>query len=146
MEYSLVERGVEREVIPAALDAGLGLLAWSPLGRGVLTGKYRDGTPADSRGASPHFERFVGRYLDERSAGIVEAVMTAADGLGVSPLSVALAWVRDRPGVVAPILGARSAGQLMGALLAEDLELPAEIRHALDDVSAPELSYPDSQH
>jgi aryl-alcohol dehydrogenase-like predicted oxidoreductase len=143
VEYSLLERGAEREVLPAAQDAGLGLLPWSPLGRGVLTGKYRSGTPADSRGASPHFERFVGRFLDERSAGIVEAVVTAADGLGVSPLAVALAWVRDRPGVVAPVLGARTAGQLMGSLLAEDLVLPAEIRRALDDVSAPELSYPD---
>jgi aryl-alcohol dehydrogenase-like predicted oxidoreductase len=138
VEYSLLERGAETEVIPAALDGGLGILAWSPLGRGVLTGKYRDGAvPADSRAASPHFERFVGRYLDERSDGIVEAVTTAADGLGVSPLAVALAWVRDRPGVAAPILGARTPGQLLGALVAEDLVLPDEIRRALDDVSAP---------
>jgi aryl-alcohol dehydrogenase-like predicted oxidoreductase len=144
VEYSLVERGVEREVVPAALDAGIGLLPWSPLGRGVLTGKYRQGTPADSRAASPHFERFVGRYLDERAASIVEAVATAADGLGVSPLSVSLAWVRDRPGVVAPVVGARTVGQLLGSLQAEDLELPAEIRRALDDVSAVELGYPES--
>jgi aryl-alcohol dehydrogenase-like predicted oxidoreductase len=143
VEYSLVERGVEREVVPAAMDGGLGLLPWSPLGRGVLTGKYRNGTPADSRAASPHFERFVGRFLDERSAGIVEAVATAADGLGVSPLAVSLAWVRDRPGVVAPVIGARTVGQLMGSLQTEDLTLPAEIRHALDDVSAPQVSYPD---
>jgi len=143
VEYSLVERGVEREVVPAALDAGLGLLPWSPLGRGVLTGKYRNGTPADSRAASPHFERFVGRFLDERSAGIVEAVATAADGLGVSPLAVSLAWVRDRPGVVAPVIGARTVGQLIGSLQTDDLTLPAEIRLALDDVSAPQVSYPD---
>jgi aryl-alcohol dehydrogenase-like predicted oxidoreductase len=137
VEYSLLERGAEAEVIPAALDAGLGILAWSPLGRGVLTGKYRDGAiPADSRGASPHFERFVGRYLDERSDGIVEAVTTAAGGLGTSPLAVALSWVRDRPGVTAPILGARTCGQLLGALVADDLVLPEEIRRALDDVSA----------
>jgi aryl-alcohol dehydrogenase-like predicted oxidoreductase len=143
VEYSLVERGIEREVLPAALDAGLGLLPWSPLGRGVLTGKYRHGTPADSRAASPHFERFVGRFLDERSAGIVEAVATAADGLGVSPLAVSLAWVRDRPGVAAPVIGARTVGQLIGSLQTDDLTLPSEIRHALDDVSAPKLSYPD---
>jgi aryl-alcohol dehydrogenase-like predicted oxidoreductase len=143
VEYSLVERGVECEVVPAALDAGLGLLPWSPLGRGVLTGKYRHGTPADSRAASPHFERFVGRFLDERSAGIVEAVATAADGLGVSPLAVSLAWVRDRPGVVAPVIGARTVGQLMGSLQTDELALPAEIRLALDDVSAPTVCYPD---
>lgn len=143
VEYSLLERGVEREVVPAALDAGIGLLPWSPLGRGVLTGKYRQGMPADSRGASPQFERFVGRFLDDRSGGVVEAVATAADGLGVSPLAVSLAWVRDRPGVAAPVVGARTAGQLLGSLQTEDLTLPAEIRRALDDVSAPDLGYPE---
>ena len=143
VEYSLLERGVEREVVPAAVDAGIGLLPWSPLGRGVLTGKYRHGTPADSRGASPHFERFVGRFLDHRSARIVEAVATAADGLGVSPLAVSLAWIRDRPGVTAPVVGARTVGQLLGSLQTEALTLPAEIRRALDDVSAPEFGYPE---
>jgi aryl-alcohol dehydrogenase-like predicted oxidoreductase len=143
MEYSLLERGIEREVVPACLDAGIGILPWSPLARGVLTGKYRGGTPADSRGASPHFERFVGRFLDERSAGIVEAVAIAADGLGVSPLAVSLAWVRDRPGVVAPVVGARTVGQLLGSLQIEDLVLPEEIVKALDDVSAPDLGYPE---
>ncbi len=137
VEYSLLSRDVEREVVPAALDAGLGLLPWSPLGRGVLTGKYRQGRPADSRAASPDYERFVGRYLDDHCAGIVEAVATAADGLGVSPLAVALAWVRDRPGVTAPVVGARTVGQLLGSLQVEALELPASIRSALDDVSAP---------
>jgi aryl-alcohol dehydrogenase-like predicted oxidoreductase len=75
----------------------------------------------------------------------VDAVATAADGLGVSPLEVALAWVRDRPGVVAPVLGARTVGQLLGALQAEDVELPYEIRAALDDVSAPHAGYPERQ-
>jgi aryl-alcohol dehydrogenase-like predicted oxidoreductase len=145
VEYSLLERGVEREVLPACEALGLGLLPWSPLGRGVLTGKYRTGVPADSRAASPHFERFVTPYLDARSAGIVEAVVTAAGGLGVSPLEVALAWVRDRPGVVAPVLGARTVGQLLGALQAEDVVLPPEIRAALDDVSAVGLGYPERQ-
>ncbi|MGH3730676.1 MAG: aldo/keto reductase [Micromonosporaceae bacterium] len=144
-EYSLVQRGVEREVVPACRASGTGILAWSPLGRGVLTGKYRNGTPADSRAASPHFERFVGSYLDDRSAGIVEAVATAADGLGVAPLSVALAWVRDRPGVVAPVVGARTVGQLVGSLQSDELTLPAEIFRALDDVSAIELGYPERQ-
>ena len=145
VEYSLLERGVEREVMPACTALGLGVLPWSPLGRGVLTGKYRLGVPADSRAASPHFERFVAPYLDARAAGIVEAVATAAEGLGVSPLEVALAWVRDRPGVVAPVLGARTVGQLLGALQTEEIELPPEIRAALDDVSAPGSGYPERQ-
>ncbi len=143
MEYSLLERGIEREVLPAVLDAGLGLFPWSPLGRGVLTGKYRQGRPADSRAASATFQGFVGRYFDSRSAGIVEAVATAADGLGTSPLAVALAWVRDRSGVAAPIVGARTVGQLLGSLQVEELTLPDSIRLALDDVSAPILGYPE---
>lgn len=145
VEYSLLERGIEREVLPACAALGLGVLPWSPLGRGVLTGKYRHGRPADSRAASPHFELFVTRYLDPRSSAIVESVVTAADGLGVSALEVALAWVRDRPGVVAPILGARTVGQLVGALQVEEITLPMEISRALDDVSAIEYGYPERQ-
>ena len=135
VEYSLLNRGVESEVLPAARALGLGVLPWSPLGRGVLTGKYRSGIPSDSRGASPTFEGFVGAYLDERGARIVEAVAKAADGLGWSPLHVALAWVRDRDGVTAPIVGARTAAQLRPALEVEELTLPPEIGAALDDVS-----------
>jgi aryl-alcohol dehydrogenase-like predicted oxidoreductase len=85
----------------------------------------------------------VERYLDARGRRIVEAVCTAADGLGVSPLEVALAWVRDQPGVTAPILGARTAAQLRGALAVEDVVLPAEIRTALDDISALDIGYPE---
>jgi aryl-alcohol dehydrogenase-like predicted oxidoreductase len=136
VEYSLLNRAVEAETIPAAQALGLGVLPWSPLGRGVLTGKYRCGTPADSRAASPHFSTFVGRYLDDFSQRVVEAVARAADGLGWSSLEVALAWVRDRPGVTAPILWARTAAQLRESLTVEECELPAEIVQALDDVSA----------
>ena len=135
MEYSLLNRTIEDEVLPAAHALGLGVLAWSPLGRGVLTGKYRTGTPSDSRAASPHFANFVDIYLGERSRGIVEAVARAADGLGWSCLEVALTWVRDRPGVTSPIVGARTAAQLRGALGIEELTLPDEIIEALDDVS-----------
>ena len=135
VEYSLLNRGIEHEVVPAARALGLGVLPWSPLGRGVLTGKYRSGTPSDSRAATEHFGRFVGVYLDDRGRSIVEGVARAADGLGWSPLEVALVWVRDRPGVTAPIVGARTAAQLRGALGIEELTLPREIVDALDDVS-----------
>jgi aryl-alcohol dehydrogenase-like predicted oxidoreductase len=145
VEYSLLERGIEREVLPACTAFGLGVLPWSPLGRGVLTGKYRHGRPADSRGASPHLEPFVRPYLDPRCSSIVESVVTAAQGLGVSPVEVALAWVRDRPGVVSPVLGARTVGQLLGALASEDITLPDEISAALDDVSSIEHGYPERQ-
>ena len=144
MEYSLLERGIEREVVPASLDLGVGVLPWSPLGRGVLTGKYRHGVPSESRASSDHFARFVSLYLDEQHRRVVDAVATAAEGLGVAPLEVALAWVRDQPGVIAPILGARTAEQLGQALAADDVELPTEINAALTEISAPPTGYPES--
>ena len=144
MEYSLMERGVEREIVPAAHALGMGLLPWSPLGRGVLTGKYRHSIPIDSRAANADTASWVQPYLDERGRRIIDALATAAEGLGAAPSEVALAWVRDRPGVVAPILGARTTSQLIAALAAEELELPDEIIQALDDVSAPALGYPEA--
>lgn len=135
VEYSLLNRSVEREVVPAARALGMGVLAWAPLGRGVLTGKYRTGVPSDSRGASAHLAGFVEPYLQPASRRIVEGVARAADGLGVSPVEVALAWVRDRPGVAAALVGARTAAQLKGSLSSDDVELPHEIVTALDDVS-----------
>jgi aryl-alcohol dehydrogenase-like predicted oxidoreductase len=135
VEYSLLNRGVEHEIVPAARELGIGILPWSPLGRGVLTGKYRTGTPADSRGASD-MSQFVDGYRDESSSYVVEAVVKAADGLGWKPLEVALAWVRDRPGVTAPIVGARTAAQLRQALAVEQRTLPPELMGALDDASA----------
>lgn len=135
-EHSLLERGVEEELLPAAVHHGLGLLAVVPLARGVLTGKYRTGTPADSRGASPHLAAALEGHRTAHANRVVEAVVTAADGLGTSPLAVALAWVRDRPGVASAVVGGRDAAQLTGILAVESLTLPAAIRAALDDVSA----------
>ncbi len=135
VEYSLLNRDIELDVVPAAAALGLGILPWSPLGRGVLTGKYRSGIPSDSRGASPTYSGFIERYLDPRGQAVVEGVAKAAEGLGWSTAEVALAWVRDRPGVTAPIVGARTAKQLLGLLGVEELTLPPEIVAALDDVS-----------
>ncbi|RZU31733.1 aldo/keto reductase [Blastococcus saxobsidens] len=143
LEYSLLQRGVEREAVPAAEALGLGVLAWSPLGRGILTGKYRHSTPSESRGASQQWQGFIDGLRSAKSDRIVEAVITAADGLGTTPLAVALAWVRDRPGVVAPVVGARTAQQLQASLDADGVRLPAAIRTALEDVSAPPFSYPE---
>lgn len=135
VEYSLLARRAELEVIPAVRHFGLGFFPWSPLGRGVLTGKYRTGMPRGSRGASDHFGWYVEPYLDGRSRAVVEAVARAASGLGLGVAQVALAWVRDAPGVTAPLLGARTADQLTVYLDAEALTLPDEITAALDDVS-----------
>lgn len=135
-EYSLLNRSAESEVIPACDHLEVGFLAWSPLGRGVLTGKYRSGIPSDSRAASSHFANFVEPYLNERCQTIVEAVQIAADGLGYSPTEIALSWVRDSFGVTSSIVGARTAAQLKGSMRAEEISLPEIVRSALNDVSA----------
>ena len=135
-EYSLLQRNCEKEVRQCARELGIGFFAWSPLGRGVLTGKYRSGMPVDSRGASPHFAGFVAPYLDERSRRIVDAVVVASEGLGYSPLEVAITWVRDAPDVTSSIIGARTAAQLRGVLMSESVALPAVVCQALNEVSA----------
>lgn len=135
-EYSLLNRDVEEEILPCIDDLNVGFLAWAPLGRGVLTGKYRTGIPSDSRAAAPHFMRHVEPYMNDRAARIVEAVSVAAEGLGFSPLEVSLAWVRDNPLVTSSIVGARTGAQLRGILKSEEIVLPHTIREVLDEVSA----------
>lgn len=141
VEYSLLERGIEREVLPACEQFGIGLLPYSPLGGGVLTGKYRGGVPSDSRAAKQNGP--MGDHADQRMNGIVQAVATAADGLAVVPLAVALSWLRDRPAVASVLVGPRTVAQLTAALAALSVTLPDAIRQALDDVSAPTLGYPE---
>ena len=137
VEYSLLNRDIESEVLPCADETGIGILAWAPLGRGVLTGKYRKGIPSDSRAAAPHFVKHVEPYLREKPQRIVEAVAVAAEGLGFAPLEVALAWVRDTPGITSAIVGARTGAQLRGILTSEEITLPDIVRDALNEISAP---------
>lgn len=144
-EYSLLERGVEADVTGFASEVGIGIIGWSPLGRGVLTGKYRRGTPADSRGASSHLRSFVEPYLDLPSRKVVDAACAAADGLTCAPLDVALAWVLRRPGVVSTVVGARTAAQLRGVIGGLGTDLPQEIDVALSEISAPISQYPSSE-
>jgi aryl-alcohol dehydrogenase-like predicted oxidoreductase len=135
IEYSLLARRAEVEVIPALRAMGMGLFPWSPIGRGVLTGKYRAGTPLQSRGASEHFGWFVEPYLEPKGRAITDAVGRAAEGLDLTAAQVALLWVRDAPGVTAPLLGARNAEQLAPFLEIDDVSLPAPIVSALDDIT-----------
>jgi len=142
-EYSLLARRAELELLPAVDHLGLGFLAWSALGRGVLTGKYAQEIPSGSRGDSVALAWFVEQYLDPASRRIVEAVMTAARGLDLTPAQVALAWVRDAPRVSAALVGPRNLDQLAPLLAADDISLPDEIVAALDDVSGgPNLGRP----
>ncbi|PIE21736.1 MAG: aldo/keto reductase [Arachnia propionica] len=135
VEYSLLARRAEVEVIGAAEHHGLGVLAWSALGRGALTGKYLDGIPRDSRAASPHFSWFLEPYLRAKPAAIVAAVAQAASGLGLTPAQVALLWVRDAPHVASALVGPRNRDQLAELLDAEDKVLLSPIAAALEDVS-----------
>ncbi|MDQ0028202.1 aldo/keto reductase [Arthrobacter bambusae] len=135
-EYSLLHRKPEDELVPAIEDAGLGLMAWGPLGRGVLSGKYRGQIPAESRAAEGRLSGYVEKYLDARGARIVEAVAMAARGLGRSAVDVSLSWLLSRPGVSTAVLGARNAVQLKELLDAQLAPLPGEISRALEDVSA----------
>ncbi|MDR1214189.1 MAG: aldo/keto reductase [Propionibacteriaceae bacterium] len=135
VEYSLLARRAEIEVLPCCQSLGLGFLPWSALGRGVLTGQYRNSTPPGSRAASKHLAWFVEPYLTETARGVVEAVVRAGQGLGLSPVQVAWLWVRDAPGVSAALVGPRTAAQLEPLLEVEDQVLPDPIARALDDVS-----------
>ena len=143
VEYSLLQRGIEREVVPAAAELGMGILAWSPLGRGVLTGKYRTSIPADSRAASEHLAGFVDPYLTERSNAVVEALSTAAEGLGRTAQELALGWVLAQPHIASAVVGARTAEQLDLSLQAAATDMPAAILDVLSEVTAPRLSYPE---
>ena len=127
-EYSLLAREIEEELIPAARHLGVGVLAAAPLAQGVLTGRYRSSLPHGVR-AEVHAK------LGSKSHTVVDAVTTAADGLGIPPAVVALAWARDRAGVSSAIVGASRREQLAQLLTVADTVLPRAIVKALDDVS-----------
>ena len=111
-EYSLLNRSAESEIIPAADEIGFGFLAWAPLGRGVLTGKYRKGVPSDSRAAAPHFVKHVEPYLTPVSSRIVEAVAVVIVALPVGVLASARAWVLADPPLT-PFQAATPAGKVV---------------------------------
>jgi aryl-alcohol dehydrogenase-like predicted oxidoreductase len=146
VQYSLVEREVEREVVPACLDLGLAVLPWGPLGGGFLSGKYRQGAnpPADSRLARSQawMEEHWERRAAEPGWRTLEAVRAITLDTGASCAQVALAWVAGRPAVASPIIGASTLGQALDNLGAAGLTLAEEHRTRLDEVSALLPAYP----
>jgi aryl-alcohol dehydrogenase-like predicted oxidoreductase len=141
-QYNLLARGIEHEIVPAALDAGMGLLPWSPLAGGWLSGKYRrDRTPtgATRLGEDPNrgMEAWAARNADARTWEVVDAVAEVAATVGASSSQVALRWLADRPAVTSVILGARTVEQLDDSLRCIGIELPDDLRQRLDDVSEP---------
>jgi aryl-alcohol dehydrogenase (NADP+) len=146
-QYSLLAREIEWEIAPAALDAGMGLLPWSPLGGGWLSGKYRrDQRPSGATRLGDDPDRGMeawDRRGTEHNWNVIDAVQKVAEDRGVSMAEVALAWVNDRPGVTSTILGARTVGQLETNLRAAGLHLSAAETAALDAVSEPPVpDYP----
>ena len=140
-QYNMLAREIEWELVPVCLEEGLGILPWGPLGQGWLSGKYaRDAAPrgATRLGEDPKrgLEAYDRRNID-RTWRVVDAVHAVASELGMPAARVALRWLADRPGVAAPLLGARTAAQLRDNLMASELELSEEQRARLDEVSAP---------
>jgi len=142
IHYSLQAREAEYEIVPAGLDQGVGIMVWSPLGGGLLSGKYRRGEqgPEGARQLTDWNEPPV-RDPDALH-DVVDVLVGIADGRGVSAAQVAIAWLLGRPGVATVVIGARTDEQLADNLAAADLELSADERARLDAVSAPPLIYP----
>lgn len=142
IHYSLQAREVEYELLPVAVDQGVGVLVWSPLAGGLLSGKYRRGEspPAGSRRLAGWTEPPV--RDEDRLYDVVDGLVEIAEGRGVPPAQVALSWLLGRPAVTSLVIGARTDAQLAENLGAADLELAAAERARLDEVSAPPLLYP----
>lgn len=139
VEYSLLQRTVEGELIPMAQEFGMGVTPWSPLKSGVLSGKYR-------RDEREHVEAGRGEWvtssLDDHAYDVVEKVIRLAEEIGSTPARVALNWVCSRPGVTSPIIGARTIQQLEDNLAALDVQLTTEHMRILNEVSEPALNFP----
>lgn len=145
LEYSLVRREIEREHVPAALELGIGIMPWSPLASGLLTGKYQN-SKGDVSGegrlnVAKEHPAFSG-LLAERNWKIVSELTKIAKELGRSPAQVALNWISHRPAVCSTILGATKMQQLEDNLASLDFTIPLELSKRLDEISAPEMTYP----
>ena len=139
IEYSLIERTVEGELVPMALELGLGVMPWSPLRGGVLSGKY---TRENAATANPGRGERVTQYLDEHAFAIIDELARTAGAHNTTAAAVALAWVQGRPGVASTIIGVRRLDQLEQNLAALDVGLTAEEIASLDKLSRPTLNFP----
>jgi aryl-alcohol dehydrogenase-like predicted oxidoreductase len=146
-QYSLIWRDIELDILPTASRHGMGVIVWSPLGGGMLTGKYtkRDDLPADgrlSRGSGMEAEGMRMLTLTDRNFEIVSEVAKVASELGATPTAVSLAWLLNRPGITSVIIGPRTVDQLKQNLAGFELALPLDAAKGLSRVSRPPVSYP----
>jgi aryl-alcohol dehydrogenase-like predicted oxidoreductase len=146
LEYSLVQRDIEREHVPVSQELGLGICPWSPLAGGLLTGKYRrQGNSGEGEGRleitkdvdNPTLKRFT-----ERNWRVVDALLDVAKQINRPPAQVALNWVATQPGITSTIIGASKTAQLEENLRLAEFEIPADLRAKLNEVSAPEFGHP----
>jgi aryl-alcohol dehydrogenase-like predicted oxidoreductase len=148
LEYSLVERNIEREHVPAALQLGMGICPWSPLAGGLLSGKYQKGNNGDGAqgtgrlktvqgSGNPIFEKFT-----PRNWKIVDTLLSVAKELGHSPAQVAINWITKRPGVTSTIIGATKPEQLEDNLSALEFDIPEPLAKKLEESGRPEAIFP----
>jgi aryl-alcohol dehydrogenase-like predicted oxidoreductase len=142
MQYSLVERGIEREIVPLCKQWGLGILPWSPLAGGFLSGKYKKGQPAPAGTRLEVWKERWGRYDNDRNWTILDALERVSAEVGATPSQVALAWLIAKPTVTSVIFGARTVEQVDDNAKAAELKLTAEHMKTLDDASAFDPGYP----
>ncbi len=138
IEYSLLERTVEGELMPMARELGLGVTPWSPLKTGILSGKYT----RQNAGSVQPGRAWAASYLHDKAYTVIDELQRIAGQLDTTVARVALAWVQGRPGVTSTILGARTLAQLDDNLKALDLKLSAEQSAALDKLTTPTLDFP----
>jgi aryl-alcohol dehydrogenase-like predicted oxidoreductase len=148
IEYSLLQRTVERELIPVAKDQGMTVLAWSPLRNGLLTGKYLPGSPTSGAAGNARLNSASMKAMaevvstDEAGQRTIKEVVALAKELGVSPAQVALAWLRHRPVPVIPIVGARKLSQLEDNIGSLNISFTTEQLDRLNQVSAAPMGFP----
>jgi aryl-alcohol dehydrogenase-like predicted oxidoreductase len=142
VEYSLVERTTERDLIPMARDLNLGVTPWSPLGQGVLTGKFLDGGTDEGSRIEKNKDRMGGKYVTDAATNAARAVVEVAESKDVSPSRIALAWLLHQPGVTAPIIGARKTSHLDDNIEAVSVELSADDLSKLDEATKVPLGFP----
>jgi len=142
-QYSLIWRGPERDVIPFSRGHGISQIVWSPLGQGVLTGKYKPGeeAPADSRAASEQMNFFMDKARDQALLERVQRLGTVADGLGITLAQLALAWVLREPNVASAIIGASRPEQVVENAAAASVELDAETLRTIDEILADSVAW-----
>jgi aryl-alcohol dehydrogenase-like predicted oxidoreductase len=142
MQYSLVERSIEREHVPVCQKFGLGILPWSPLAGGFLSGKYTRGQTPPAGARLERWKDRFGRWDTDFNWGIVDALLAASREVDAPPPAVALAWLLRKPAVTSVIFGARNVEQLDANLRAAEVVLPESVMKRLDDVSTPDWGYP----